>query len=389
MQDDELILYCLNFINAAALHVATHSSSSCIGAALTNPSLTTSLVNVAAESKNLFTQCNVIITVHAVVSAVAVPANPEAANAIINLLQSIAGKEFYLKPNPHLAIAVYGLACLGALAPISEIIGNAGDLLECASKVAGSINFQGLAIMDSDANTIAPSMIKMGHVVLWPALEGAMSLVISALLQSERGINAVDSAGYTLLHKFAEMRDARCLSLLLKLAGNKVDLLVRTRAGANALQLARQANNVECEALLFDVTQKAADALQEALLKELEESPSGGGDTQARKSRKKKSVTRSASFAADQPDEKFQKLNGQDDADKEANETEAAERRMHDEKLQRQVCCDFYFIILCVQHCKAIFKNEKLIIMNVYPYNAATTGGGVRACLGTPPSSNC
>lgn len=91
-------------------------------------------------------------------------------------------------------------------------------------------------------------------------------------------------------HRLALAGQSRCLQLLLALGGTSLDLLLRTRGGANALQLARQHRHEACVLLLEGATLAAAEARQEALLAELEEmeedgSPSAGG---AKKSKKKK-----------------------------------------------------------------------------------------------------
>jgi hypothetical protein len=65
---------------------------------------------------------------------------------------------------------------------------------------------------------------------------------------------------------------ARCLELLLApqggtAGGSSVNLLVRTRGGANALQLAKQQRHNACVQLLEGGTQHAAETRQAALLK--------------------------------------------------------------------------------------------------------------------------
>lgn len=131
--------------------------------------------------------------------------------------------------------------------------------------------------------------------------------VVALLRSAPAGVNTPDRDGCTLLHRLTLSGHARCLGLLLALAppaeGDEeaacpgqapgalaLDLLVRTRTGANALQLAREARHDACAALLEAATQRAAEARQAALLAELEgmEVEDGGAGGGRKGSRKKK-----------------------------------------------------------------------------------------------------
>ena len=153
---------------------------------------------------------------------------------------------------------------------------------------------------------------------------------------SEVDIHAPDKDGYTLLHRLAAAGMQPCLQLLVSSSG-PLDILARTLTGANALQLAREGKHMSCVVLLEPLTEVAAAARQEALLRELEEfndKAEGNNSSKKTSNKKKKSITRSASFFTEQPDEKTQKLDDNNEKDdvKEADERQ----RMTDERLRRE-----------------------------------------------------
>lgn len=136
---------------------------------------------------------------------------------------------------------------------------------------------------------------------MWRPAADAVRGVVALLRSAPDGVNTSDLEGCTLLHRLALAGHARCLELLLQLAPPAegadadsggplvLDLLVRTRTGANALQLARQARHAACVALLEGATQRAAEARQAALLAELDEAEAEeGGAAGGRKGKKKK-----------------------------------------------------------------------------------------------------
>jgi len=145
--------------------------------------------------------------------------------------------------------------------------------------------------------------------IAWSSLSAALRVTLSILLSygSEALNAAYTSDGLNLVHILAEHGQSKCLKVVLDTAGNSLDLLARTKSGATALQLARQNKHTAAAVLLEEVTQRAAEARQAALLEEIEAADKDSKDDSARKAKKKKSVTRSASFAAEQPDEKSQK----------------------------------------------------------------------------------
>jgi len=151
-----------------------------------------------------------------------------------------------------------------------------------------------------------------GECIALEALQRVVeSTVLNMIADDPPSINAPHTDGMSLLHRLAATGQAAFITLVLSKAGSHLDLLARNKAGATALQLARQGRHAECVALLEDVTQVAAEARQEALLRELENSRASehGADEikDGRKGKKKKSV-RSASFDAEQPGEKSQKV---------------------------------------------------------------------------------
>lgn len=103
--------------------------------------------------------------------------------------------------------------------------------------------------------------------VAWAPAADAVHGVLRLLRCCPEGANAVDREGFTLLHRLALAGQPRCLELLLSAGGEELDLLLRTRSGANALQLAKQHRHEACVLLLEAATQQAAEARQAALLK--------------------------------------------------------------------------------------------------------------------------
>lgn len=103
--------------------------------------------------------------------------------------------------------------------------------------------------------------------VAWAPASAAVLGLLRLLRCGPEGANAADREGYTLLHRLALAGQPRCLELLLAAGQGQLDLLVRTRGGANALQLARQQRHEDCVQLLEAATQQAAEARQAALLK--------------------------------------------------------------------------------------------------------------------------
>lgn len=149
-------------------------------------------------------------------------------------------------------------------------------------------------------------------------------------------IAARDKDGYTLLHRLAAAGMQPCVQLLVS-SSPPLDILARTLTGANALQLAREGKHMSCVALLEPLTEVAAAARQEELLRELEESydkAEGNNNSKKAGNKKKKSITRSSSFFTEQPDEKTQKL----DVHKEEDDVKEADecQRMTEERLRRE-----------------------------------------------------
>lgn len=103
--------------------------------------------------------------------------------------------------------------------------------------------------------------------VAWAPAADAVRGLLRLLRCCPEGANAADREGYTLLHRLALAGQPRCLELLLAAGGDELDLLLRTRSGANALQLAKQQRHEACVQLLEAATQQAAEARQAALLK--------------------------------------------------------------------------------------------------------------------------
>lgn len=103
----------------------------------------------------------------------------------------------------------------------------------------------------------------------WAPAAAAVRGMLRLLRCCPDGVNAADREGYTLLHRLALAGQPRCLELLLAAGGEGEgpDLLLRTRSGANALQLAKQQRHEACVLLLEAATQQAAEARQAALLK--------------------------------------------------------------------------------------------------------------------------
>ena len=145
--------------------------------------------------------------------------------------------------------------------------------------------------------------------ITWSSLSAALHFTLATLLRDgSEALNAAYTAdGLNLVHILAEYGQSKCLKVVLETAGDSLDLLARTKSGATALQLARQNKHTAAAVLLEEMTQRAAEARQTALLEEIEAADKDSKDDSARKAKKKKSVTRSASFAAEQPDEKSQK----------------------------------------------------------------------------------
>lgn len=96
-------------------------------------------------------------------------------------------------------------------------------------------------------------------------VESRSSVQAAAALLRRGGPNCVNSAGadgLTCLHRLAAAGMADCLSAFLAAAGDAVDLLPRTKAGLNALQLARQGKHAAVCRLLEESTEAAAAAAQ-------------------------------------------------------------------------------------------------------------------------------
>lgn len=77
------------------------------------------------------------------------------------------------------------------------------------------------------------------------------------------------------MHKLASAGLTECLEVFIPAAGKGVDFLKRTKTGLNALQLARNRKDGSVCTLLEQATEEAAQAAQEALLRELEEEDKG------------------------------------------------------------------------------------------------------------------
>ena len=130
----------------------------------------------------------------------------------------------------------------------------------------------------------------------WQPAADAVRGVCALLRRAPEGLNTPDRDGFVLLHRLAAAGQTRCLQLLLVAAAasggdgsakgaSGLDLLLRTRGGATALQLAKQQRHDGCVQLLEAATQAAAEARQAALLTELEEMEA---EEAAKKGKKKK-----------------------------------------------------------------------------------------------------
>ncbi|PSC68138.1 Flowering time control FPA [Micractinium conductrix] len=283
-----------------------------------------------------------------------------------------------------LAVQLYGLAAVGALlAAVKARDGCAGALLAAqlqreqlaaaqdAVAAACSVLARSpdlLALLEQqpqeEEQGAPPVQLSLDsprsscHALAWkeplawqPAAD-AVRGVCALLRRAPEGLNTPDRDGFVLLHRLAAAGQTRCLQLLLVAAAasggdgsakgaSGLDLLLRTRGGATALQLAKQQRHDGCVQLLEAATQAAAEARQAALLTELEEMEA---EEAAKKGKKKKAVSRSISFTANQADERAQKLDGSHDADEEMlhagstakAEAVAAARRWLEERLAAQ-----------------------------------------------------
>jgi RNA recognition motif-containing protein len=200
------------------------------------------------------------------------------------------------------ACLIYGLACLGALRTHKDRL--------CPELAVVAVSDALSVLTDTDKNRLLDTNCTAEwdttHIT-WASLSSAVRVTVEILLAA--GTQALNAAyvddGYNLMHILAADGQSKCLEIVLQMCGgDSLDLLARTKSGATALQLARQNKHTAAADLLEEVTQRAAEARQAALLEEIE---AADKDDSARKAKKKKSVTRSASFAAQQPDEKSQK----------------------------------------------------------------------------------
>ncbi|KAL4447429.1 hypothetical protein ABPG75_004648 [Micractinium tetrahymenae] len=305
-----------------------------------------------------------------------------------------AAKDAARPQRDALSVQLYGLAAVGALLAATElrcpaaaamlaaqlqreqlaaaqeavaaacgVLGRSPELLALLEEQSGAEEAGSEPAILLDA-TIGCHPAVWQEPLTWRPAADAVRGMVALLRSAPEGVNTPDREGCTLLHRLALAGHARCLELLLQLAppasdddgtdacdvaapGSALDLLVRTRTGANALQLARQARHDACAALLEGATQRAAEARQAALLAELEEMEAEeGGGAGAKKGKKKKAVSRNTSFAAEQPEGKAQKLGSscsseQDDdmPDQPAEGTEldaalAAQQAQHQRELE-------------------------------------------------------
>ena len=176
-------------------------------------------------------------------------------------------------------------------------------------------------------------------LISWAPLATALMLTIESLRKSGPDVlngSDDDSEGRNLVHHLAAHGQARCLAIVLEVVGGSIDFLARTKNGETALQLARMGRYTAVVALLEDVTQRAAEARQAALLEELETAEIiSSADDAARKAKKKKNIIRAPSFASDQPDEKTQKVALSSDIDDGSMSPQAAAEQARAELRQR------------------------------------------------------
>ncbi len=197
------------------------------------------------------------------------------------------------------ACLIYALACIGALGTFKGRVCPDQAVMALSEAISVLSNTEKNALIDPTAEWDATE-------ITWGPLSGAVRVTVDILLDAgTEALNAeYEIDGFNLVHILASHGQSKCLEIVLQSCGDSLDLLARTRTGETALQLARQNKHTAAAVLLEDVTQRAAEARQTALLEEIE---AADKDDSARKAKKKKSVTRSASFAAEQPDEKSQK----------------------------------------------------------------------------------
>lgn len=195
---------------------------------------------------------------------------------------------------------IHALACMGALGSSTIPLQQVQLALTTA---LGVLSFQRRLAGDESSEWDET-------LVGWSAIATAVRLTVEGLVKAGPAVlNADDAEGRNLVHHLAACGQSRCLEIVLEVADGSIDFLARTKNGETALQLARMGRHTAAAALLEDVTQCAAEARQTALLEELEAAEAmSAADEAARKSRKKKGITRSPSFAAEQPDEKAQKI---------------------------------------------------------------------------------
>lgn len=201
---------------------------------------------------------------------------------------------------------LHALACMGALGSSTIPLQQVQMALTTAVGVLSLQHRSGVDGVDSSEWDET--------LVGWAPMATAVRLTVDCLVSAGPAVlNAGDGEGRNLVHHLAANGQSRCLEIVLEVADGSIDFLARTKTGETALQLARMGRHSGTAALLDDVTQCAAEARQAVLLEELEAAEAmSTADEAARKSRKKKSVTRSPSFAAEQPDEKSQKVTATD-----------------------------------------------------------------------------
>ncbi|GAB4821624.1 hypothetical protein N2152v2_008670 [Parachlorella kessleri] len=191
---------------------------------------------------------------------------------------------------------VYCLAAIGTVAPaLSEPLpGPVLDMLQAAlaqmaallgKSPPGAVRLEGMTLGMPDGEAAQQAQhseqapqAQQADVVEWDVLRAAVGGLVALLGASgPEGVNTPDRDGFTLLHRLATAGIPQALGLLLATpCSPALDLLVRTRDGANALQLASKSGHAGCVAALEGPTQAAAQRVMDALLAELDQEAGEG-----------------------------------------------------------------------------------------------------------------
>ncbi|PRW60572.1 Flowering time control FPA isoform A [Chlorella sorokiniana] len=383
-KDDPLMKHCLDLLAVAASGSAPLPAG--VAAALLSREAATAVLVVAGQAGELRTQATALRTLYCLcraggcgltwqqlaAAAAAGSGQPAEDAELVMGASSVAAAVFAVvaaasqaaaasgkdaagsAAADSLAVQLYGLAAVGALLAAAETRSPAAgaamaavlhseQLAAAQDAVAGACAVLGrspqlLAVLGAqteqegsearfavelDSSERCCHLASWQEPVAWAPAADAVRGLLRLLRCCSEGANAADREGFTLLHRLALAGQPRCLELLLSAGGEELDLLLRTRSGANALQLAKQLRHEACVQLLEAATQQAAEARQAALLKELEEMEEEESQGAAcKKGKKKKAVTRSISFATEQPEEKAQRMgsSGSSRASSEADE---------------------------------------------------------------------